>query len=96
MHENGASLPMIPPRLGQWINQQLPPEALWEVRPVDASNPPYRVIAYDVIITGDRPPTAVRACTLETACRRAVRRYLRSRGESSPKNRTTEAAHGVA
>ena len=96
MQNNNGYLPAIPPELGDWINQQLPSEAVWEVRPVDARNPPFRIIAYDVIVTGDRPPTAARARTLEAACRSAVRRYLRSGEKASPNHYVQEATHGIA
>ena len=96
MHDKSDCLLIIPPELGQWINQQLPSEALWEARRVDARNPPYRVIAYDVIVTGDRPPVAARARTLEAACHRAVRRYLQSGEQASPNHPVQEPAHGIA
>jgi hypothetical protein len=82
----------IPRPLAQWINDRLPGEALWEVRPVDACRPPYTTIAYDMIVTGDRPPQAARAPRLETACRRAVLRYLRQPAPDAPRE---EARHGA-
>jgi hypothetical protein len=69
----------VPRDLADWMNRALPPEALWEIRPVEPPTPPYRAIGYDVIVTGDRPPQAARATDLGQACRKAVRRYLRHR-----------------
>jgi hypothetical protein len=74
----------IPRELADWMNRELPPEALWEIRPVEPPAPPYHTIAYDVIVTGDRPPQATRAADLQQACRRAVRRYLRHRAAVEP------------
>jgi hypothetical protein len=82
----------IPRALAEWINGHLPGEALWEVRPVDSCRPPYTTIAYDVIVTGDRPPQAARSPRLDTACRRAVLRYLRQRAPDAPRKEKPDAA----
>jgi hypothetical protein len=73
---------VIPRELGEWINQHLPVEATWEVHPVLARTSPNSVIGYDVIVTGDQPPSAARAQSLEEACRAAVQRYGKARNSS--------------
>ena len=71
--------PSVALAIAQGEEPVAPPEALWEIRPVEPPTPPYRAIGYDVIVTGDRPPQAARATDLGQACRKAVRRYLRHR-----------------
>jgi hypothetical protein len=83
----------IPRDLADWINGRLPGEALWEVRPVELRDPPHRPVAYDVIVTGDRPPQAARAPDLKTACRRAVLRYLRHPAEQARETSRQEDRH---
>ncbi len=66
----------VPKELAGWMNDRLPTDALWEVHPVHASSRPHAQVGWDVVITGDLPPAAARACTLDEACRRALQAYL--------------------